>query len=131
MSAQMGLHGRIAAAASNNQTSHAAKIMIIANPDAFSNLLRLIDPLSSACKEIMNTVDAVGSGLKLLRLVSKGVKDALLVQGYTLLIDGVTLRPAELPNTKFWASTNLITLRVKVEEGEHYIDLLIIRTVDQ
>lgn len=72
MSAQMGLHGRIAAAASNNQTSHAAKIMIIANPDAFSNLLRLIDPLSSACKEIMNTVELLVQALNCCDWSAKG-----------------------------------------------------------
>lgn len=74
-------------------------------------------PLASACIEALSDPCEPGSGLKLLRLVSKQVNAAMLrsITGYTLTLDGVT---EELPDVSLLNLIQLSDLNVEVVAGK-------------
>lgn len=83
-------------------------------PDAFQS-----EPLAAACLSALqeNAYINDGSGLKLLRLVSKQIRTAVTksVRGYTLTIDG---NPQQLPDVSLLQLTQLSRMRVVVVAGE-------------
>lgn len=74
------------------------------------------EPLAIACMQALTKVGEPGSGLKLLRLVSKQAKRAMQkhIQGFTLKLDGIT---EELPDVNMLKLSQLLRLRVLVSMG--------------
>lgn len=75
------------------------------------------EPLAIACIQALTKVAEPGSGLKLLRLVSKQANRAMQkhIRGFTAKLDGLT---EELPDVNMLKLTQLLRLRVLVSTGE-------------
>lgn len=75
------------------------------------------EPLSNACITVLTKVHKPGSGLKILRLVSRRVSAAMTqaIHNYNLIIDGVE---EELPAVRLLKHTQLTSLEVEVLAGE-------------
>lgn len=79
-----------------------------------------VEPLAQACTSVLNKAEewnplSKGSGLKVLRQVSKTCNTALLIQGYTLQLNGED--PLKIPVGSFPQNTRLSHLKILVTGG--------------
>lgn len=105
----------------------------VADATSFIRVLQ-IEPLARACMSVLDKTElprfappaSGGSGLKALRLISKGVNEVLMrnISGYTLILDGLHVEElplgpserSELPH--LLRRTQLLRLTVVVMGGE-------------